>query len=130
MFGIKRNATDKVFSDYVRMKADYICEHCKRDFKENLQGIHVSHYVGRGNKSVRWNEDNVTVACFSCHRRLSENPHRHTEYMIKKLGQKKYDELIRSSHLTFKEQHMDEDLIKLGYKMAIKELRGKIIGAR
>lgn len=92
--------------------------------------IHLSHYVSRGTKSTRWDEENAAALCYSCHLRFTKNPHEHTEFFVKRLGQKKYDALILRSHLSFKALRMDEDMIKIYYQTKIKELNSHIIGLR
>lgn len=120
MFGIKRTLADKYFSDYVREKANWCCERCKADHHTERQTLHLSHFWGRKNKSVRFDEENAAALCFSCHRRFTENPPEHAQFFLKKLGLKRYDALCARARIP---QRVDETAIALGYKMEIKKLK-------
>ena len=59
---IKRDAADKWFSDVVRQKAGFQCEHCgKKDGR-----MECAHIWGRAAKSVRWSMDNALCLCHYC----------------------------------------------------------------
>ena len=91
---IKHSHEDKLFSLYIRNKAKGICEYCKK-FK-GVKKLQASHFVGRRNKSLRWDEENVSALCFHCHMVImTENPHKHSIWMRKKLGEEKYWALIQ-----------------------------------
>lgn len=130
-FKIKRSAADKAFSDWVRLKNGWNCERCLRNFEDNKQILHLSHFIGRGNKTVRWDEENAASLCFSCHKRFTENAHEHSEFFLKKLGKKAYDALVFRSHLSFKALRLDQELLKIYYQTKIKEFnksqRGEVI---
>src|SRR6056300_495769 len=70
MTGIKRTTADKYFSDVVRARANYQCEHCH---KSNSR-MECAHIFGRRSKSVRWSLDNAVCLCHWCHRYFTENP--------------------------------------------------------
>jgi len=72
--GIKRDAADAAFSDVVRCKANWSCEHCSRQFNGRSAGLHCAHIYGRANKRVRWSLDNAVSLCAYCHRYFTENP--------------------------------------------------------
>ena len=76
--GIKRDAADKWFSDVVRQKAGYICQHCaKADAR-----MECAHIYGRAAKSVRWSMDNAICLCHYCHMRFTANPLEFTSWVL------------------------------------------------
>lgn len=120
MFGIRRSKADKYFSDYVREKADFCCERCKSDHHTARGSLHLSHFWGRKNKSVRFDEENVAALCFYCHRRFTENPAEHAAFFLKRLGPEKYDALGIRARMA---QKVDESAVALGYKMELERLK-------
>lgn len=54
---IKRDQADKWFSDVVRQKANYTCEHCHKTDSR----MECAHIYGRRLKSVRWSLDNAVA---------------------------------------------------------------------
>jgi|TARA_R110000744_G_scaffold109092_3_gene206365 hypothetical protein len=80
---IKRDAADKWFSDVVRLKAMFTCQHCgKSDGR-----MECAHIFGRAAKSVRWSMDNALCLCHYCHRTFTANPLDFTAWLESKLGQ-------------------------------------------
>lgn len=138
---IRRNSTDKYFSDLIRERADYKCERCGKDFRDDPQKLHASHFYGRGNKSVRWNVDNASALCggmapwglWGCHKYMTENPAEHYKFMLKRIGKKKMDKLEEKFHKTFKEFGITEEEIRRTLKeelLKLKASRPLILGAR
>lgn len=80
---MKRDAADKWFSDVVRKKAAFTCEHC---LKKN-ERMECCHIFGRAAKSVRWSLDNAVCMCHYCHRKFTENPIEFTKWLETYLGQ-------------------------------------------
>ena len=79
---IKRDAADKWFSDVVRQKAGYQCEHCgKQDAR-----MECAHIFGRAAKSVRWSMDNAVCLCHYCHRTFTANPVQFTQWLVNYVG--------------------------------------------
>ena len=79
---IKRDAADKWFSDVVRQKAGYQCEHCgKQDGR-----MECAHIYGRAAKSVRWSIDNAMCLCHYCHKVFTANPFEFTGFCMDKYG--------------------------------------------
>ena len=52
--GIKRDKTDQLFSFLVRMRVNYTCQYCGRNFLHDTGKAHCSHIYGRRSKGVRW----------------------------------------------------------------------------
>lgn len=80
---IKREACDKWFSDVVREKANYTCEHCKKTDSR----MECAHIYGRRLKSVRWSLDNAVCLCHWCHRDFTENPLKFTDWLNQYFGE-------------------------------------------
>tara|TARA_R100001082_G_C4213108_1_gene95943 strand:+ start:33 stop:395 length:363 start_codon:yes stop_codon:yes gene_type:complete len=115
---IKHSQEDKLFSLYIRNKAKGICEHCKK--YKGVKKLQASHFIGRRNKAVRWDEENVSALCFTCHMVImTENPHYHTKWMKEKLGNRYNDLIVRSREI---KKWKKEDLKDLRYVLN-KELK-------
>ena len=80
---IKRDAADKWFSDVVRQKAGYQCEHCQKVDSR----MECAHIYGRAAKSVRWSLDNALCLCHYCHRTFTANPIAFNDWCLKLLGE-------------------------------------------
>ena len=89
---IKLRATDTYFSKALRKKRDYTCEKCKRFYPDG-KGLQVSHFYGRRNENVRFDEENCDILCFACHQNFEENPNDYRDYKFKRLGKVKFDAL-------------------------------------
>ena len=97
--GIKRDSSDKWFSDCIRHRANYHCEHCGKYFSGLEQGFHCAHIYGRANKSTRWDVDNAVGLCAHCHRTFSEHPIDFHNWLQEKIGQGMLD-LLREKKNT------------------------------
>ena len=94
---IKILPEDKLLSEYIRKRANGICEVCGKD--KGWKGLQCSHYIGRRNKSVRWDIDNVSAQCFGCHLKFHENPYEHHRWKLNQLGEEKYEALLKRSRI-------------------------------
>jgi hypothetical protein len=94
--GIKRNAADKWLSDCVRESVGWTCERCKKYFPEGRgrAGLHLSHFYGRGGKSVRYFPDNCDSLCYGCHKFMERSRDEYKRFKLKKLGDVRYEELV------------------------------------
>lgn len=86
---IKRDAADKWFSNVVRKKAGYVCEHCNKVDAR----MECAHIYGRAAKSVRWSLDNALCLCHYCHMKFTANPLEFTSWLEETLGQGHMDML-------------------------------------
>jgi hypothetical protein len=120
LFGIRRSKADKYFSDYIREKAGWTCERCKKEFEKPSKNLHCSHYWSRRNRSVRFDPENAASLCFSCHRFFTENPAEHTEFFVTRLGKAKYNDLAFRARTP---QKVDEKLIAFGFKLELENLK-------
>ena len=94
---VKATKWDKVFSKYIRARDNWTCQRCGKSHPQNSQGLHCSHYVGRGNYSTRFDEDNCEALCYGCHRHLGSNPSQHRSHKIEKLGKIQFRKLMQKS---------------------------------
>ena len=94
---IKIWPADKAFADVVKISVNYTCQRCNTVYEEGHQGLHLSHYVGRGNWAVRHHPDNGYAQCYGCHAYLGSRPNEFTRWVIKQLGQTRHDMLIEAA---------------------------------
>tara|TARA_Y100000114_G_scaffold134977_1_gene135520 strand:+ start:171 stop:596 length:426 start_codon:yes stop_codon:yes gene_type:complete len=71
---LKRTVADHWFSRCVRMRNDFICQGCGRQYEENSMALHCSHYFGRAKKGVRYDGLNAFAHCYGCHKKFGSNP--------------------------------------------------------
>lgn len=125
MAGIKRTATDALWSTYVRMRDKWTCQRCKKQYDpDHAGGLHCSHYFGRSNYAVRFDEDNTQALCHGCHSYLTKNPHDHREHMMERLGSDKYDQLVKRKNTALKSGEKKYYLSK-EFRLIIKEKIGE-----
>jgi hypothetical protein len=131
---LKRNATDDYFSKIVRQRANWHCELCGKDFSNDHKGIQCSHFIGRGNKVVRYDFENAAALCGTmapwgltgCHKIVSEDPSIHYEFFLKRLGKEKLEALIfRSRNETMKSQGVTEVDKRLELRMEWKRMQSE-----
>lgn len=96
---IKVTVADKALSDYIRAKAGWACERCGAQHPPPTQGLHCSHYMGRGNWSTRFDPVNLSALCNGCHRYFTANPDLHREWMKAKIGEDALDDLRAKASL-------------------------------
>jgi len=105
---IKRFPQDVLFSEIIRSRDGWTCQRCSKGFDPtssiSRMGLHCSHYHGRGKWATRYDLDNCTALCYGCHRFLGGRPLEHTEFMIKRLGKKKFKELNTRSNIIKKKR--------------------------
>jgi hypothetical protein len=90
----KRDKCDVLFSRYIRLKSGWKCEFCHRDFSTEKQKLQNSHFYSRAKESTRYDPENCSSFCVSCHYKIghsSESGGAYKEFMIKKLGKQNFD---------------------------------------
>ena len=117
---IKRNKLDILFSEYIRKKAKGICERCGRNM--GWKNLDCSHFHGRRKMSVRYNEQNCSALCKGCHRFFTENPAQHTDFFIKRLGEKEYKKLMLDADIP---KQPDYKLLEIYYTKLLSEIEKK-----
>jgi len=113
---IRISKADSIFSEYIRKKAGW-CQACMR-----IGRLETHHYFGRGHRSVRFDERNAVCLCFLCHRKFHEDPEFGRHFMIKRLGQRQYDNLFLFAKTGSPVKKRDEYLIVEMYKKLLKKL--------
>lgn len=84
---IKITAADKWFSLCVRERGNWTCARCKTYYPEGSRnGIECSHWVTRGNWSVRFSPLNAEPLCTGCHFYLGSHPRIHEMEVRERLG--------------------------------------------
>ena len=115
---IKLDPLDILFSKLVRLRANGICEYCGKP------GSQTSHFHSRRKKSTRWDLDNASWACFTCHIYLGEHPNKHYEFFKKRLGTERFEELNIRAEMLVKYSKSDKEKIKADLKEKVKLLEG------
>ncbi len=119
---ISRRKSDILFSQYVRLKQGK-CERCFSPVRFNDNGMPVSHdlshFKGRRREITRFDEDNCSCLCKNCHRHLGENPDEHRAWMLKRLGEKRYNALVLRSSLHKKR---DDAMDIITWKAMLKDI--------
>lgn len=122
-YGITIDRADEVFSQWIRLR-DKKCLRCGSLVKFNLKGLPVSHqashFRGRRKESTRFNEDNVCTLCAGCHSYFTANPAEHYNWQVKRLGQKKVDEVVLLSNTYMKK---DRQLQYIYWSNEVKKLK-------
>jgi len=130
---IKRTAGDAAFSDYIRARANWTCERCHRVFAGPHSAIHNSHFFTRANVRVRFDPDNCFCLCAGCHDWFGKNPHDHSEFVRRRLGEDRYNALVVRAN-TRRSEKLDHKFEAMKWRAALKDLKkqqdGKIVGSR
>lgn len=95
---MRRTVDDKFISDMTRMRSNYHCETCGKDYRQKPQGLHCSHFFGRANLSTRYHSENVLAQCYGCHAKFEGDPHAFVEYMRRRLGNDRYEALVKIAY--------------------------------
>jgi len=115
MFKVKLRKTDNLFSRYIRGRANWKCEHpsCGKDYRNNPQGLHCSHYWSRSRESTRFDEENAIALCFYHHQNWGHGEGRdeYKAFMIQRLGQEGFDRLMLRAHLYCKRDDKAVEII-------------------
>jgi len=77
---------DSAFSRCVRERAEWFCERCGTHYEHKPQGLHCSHYMGRGNWSTRFHPLNGVALCYGCHQYVGSRPNEHSDLMWRLRG--------------------------------------------
>ena len=124
---IKIDKADQIFSRWIRTRDKWTCQRCHTRHEERSQGLHNSHYWGRGKESTRFEPDNCDALCYGCHRVWEKDDRdAYKAFKIKQLGKKRYDSLDVQAHTTKKKDRKME-IIK--WTAALKELNDPLYKA-
>jgi len=101
---MKLNKADTIFSRWIRERDKWTCQRCRKDYKDNRQALHCSHYYGRANWTTRFEPDNCVALCYGCHKYFDEtNREAYRDFKLKKLGTKKFNALKRLANKNIKD---------------------------
>jgi len=98
LWSLKR--ADDEFSKYIRER-DKRCMRCKR--VEDFKKLTCSHFWVRQHKGTRFDPENCIALCWPCHAFHFEKEKQgaYRDYMIRWLGQEKYDQLAKKASNTY-----------------------------
>lgn len=109
---VSRSPLDKVFSDLVRLRANYICEHCGRGDSDKAL-LHCAHIVGRKWKGGRWWGDNAVCLHASCHAYFTDHPWEFGVWCNSYLGEGRREILNERRRMQIKYTEADrKDMLK------------------
>jgi hypothetical protein len=120
---MKRDKKDTVFSDLVRLRANYICESCGHNEGGKSQAIQCAHIISRKYKLVRYHPDNAFCLCASCHMNFTDHPLLFADFVREKQGDELPDiirEIAYSKRKIIKLEY--EDMYK-DYRRQLKEMQ-------
>lgn len=88
---------DKAWSDYVRKRANGVCEKCG-----GHSTLQAHHAFGRRHHYTRWDVDNGVGLDYACHIHWAHHdPSGFTEWFRKKVGEEKYSRLAEIHNKPF-----------------------------
>lgn len=116
---IRIRKSDSIFSLYVRTRDKWTCQRCKTRYPEKAQGLHNSHYWGRGKESTRFEPLNCDALCMGCHQFFGAHPHEYAIWKRNRLGDMRYDLLKLQAH-TYKKR--DDVMDKLYAQKLLNEV--------
>lgn len=121
IYSISLRKTDRLWTQYKRIKEDYTCQWCGRGYSpDNCRNLGVMHYHGRGHENVRFDEENTLCGCsIPCHRYLDTHKTEFEEFMRQRLGDERYDLLELRAHI-YKARDDQSDAIII--KQLLKEV--------
>jgi 5-methylcytosine-specific restriction endonuclease McrA len=115
---------DRLFSTYIRTRDKFTCQRCGKYYEPPTKALHCSHFWGRSNKKVRWDEENADAHCYGCHQYLGSRPVEFTEWKKKQLGDKRFEMLnVRANWRDYSKA--DTEALFMYYTQKLKELDGK-----
>jgi len=123
--GIKRDALDKVFSDYIRERDGWTCQYCKlRCHNHEPRRLDCSHFHSRRHYATRWDPDNADAMCMTCHERLGGSPGEYTDWKARQLGAQKYQRLrVRAAQVGKRPTKFERAVMTENFRTWISELR-------
>ena len=108
---IKVDKADQLFSRYIRTRDNWTCQRCFKKYEEGSQGLHNSHFWGRGHENTRFEPDNCDALCFGCHRYFTSNPGEYKDWKKGRLGAKRYDTLMIQANTYKKKDRKMEAIV-------------------
>jgi hypothetical protein len=112
-----------VFSKYIRLRDPY-CVTCLEEGKQVISE-NAGHFY---HNCLDFHEDNVNGQCVRCNKWLSGNLSIYSNYLLRKLGQQRFDELYILHYRDMKSQKREAEYYKEiidTYEKKIEELAKK-----
>ena len=130
MAGIKRTAADSWFSLYVRARDNFTCQRCFKKFRayeeggdnRSLMGLDNAHMFTRGHNMTRFEPDNCLSLCYGDHSYMDANYNEKRDLFIKKIGQKRFDELEVMSKISYKGVKKDQKMISDRFRVLFRQM--------
>jgi len=121
---VKRDATDKAFSDAIRESYDYTCCHCEGNYRHEPALMHCAHVHTRKHRSTRWNSNYGAVAlCAKCHRRFTDFPVEWVQFLRNEMGSDNFDEAKRLAWSCKKYTKAEQLEIRKHYQAELKRIQ-------
>lgn len=116
----KIRPTDRLFSKYIKLRDKGLCQYNFKCFR-GTPGIDASHFQKRRKETVRFDPNNVDLACRSCHLFVETSEGKKALEAFKKnqLGEQGYNLLLIKANQTGKR---DDFMTKLYIKQLMKDL--------
>lgn len=90
-----RSEADAAFSDYIRARAGYRCEHCGKQYQAKSNGLQCSHHFSRRHYNIRFDPDNAAALCHHCHNYwYSKDVPEAARWLEAKIGRERIERLI------------------------------------
>lgn len=122
---MKLSPLDKLFSEYIKLKAGGLCEFCGQPPKSKY-GYHTHHGVAhRRYLNTRYEPDNCVAVCKTCHDYLHDFPNTNVEFFKQRIGTKRYEELEIIARTYRKMDKSRRDEIKRELTEKIKEMQNE-----
>ncbi len=118
MLKIKTSTLDRLFSEFIHLRAGNKCEYCGKTEGK----LDCSHFIGRRTRAVRYDPDNACCACFGCHQFLDEHPYEHTAFFRQRLGSEKLEQLIIRAGTKVKSSPKSIEALKARLKEMVKSV--------
>lgn len=115
---------DSAFSKCVRERAEWYCERCGTHYEHKPQGLHCSHYMGRGNWSTRFHPSNALALCYGCHQYVGSRPNEHSDLIWGIQGVVAVDALRALANKPATGLRKKVSLIAKHYRYELKRMQG------
>lgn len=121
--GIKIDAADKAFSQYIRTRDNWTCQRCRTPYTPPTMALHCSHFMGRGKEATRFDPENADALCYGCHQYFTSHPAEHYQWQIKRKGEATVNALVVRSNQYKKKDRKLEAMI---WRQALKDLTQEV----
>lgn len=119
---VKRKKLDIVFSNLVRERANYICQACCTNKRNEKATLDCAHIMSRRSLSLRYHPNNAVALCRSCHMFYTEHPFDWNDWCQDQLGGDFIAELRLVSNQTVKWTAALKEEIYIFYKGELKRI--------